>query len=202
MEVEAGERVDELISQIKGYDTNAKSFVSIFIGVMLLIFVLFFLAIDFNSSSWSYVLVFAVIFPVAGVAFLLGIIMFHIHADPQEFVEAFKRDNRSREVSELLILGKAYSTCRPFVKEGFNYSLASWLLLSIWTSLLEVGTGTGNIVIKNWSAFWFILFISSMGALVGFVLTIVFYLRKRSIEKALFAIQLKKSDNAEISIKL
>ncbi|AEO13962.1 hypothetical protein TAM4_2366 [Thermococcus sp. AM4] len=44
--------------------------------------------------------------------------------------------------------------------------------------------------------------ICSIASFVGFVLTIISYLRKRSIEKALFAIQLKKSDKAEISIKI
>ncbi|MDI3474904.1 MAG: hypothetical protein PWQ79_733 [Thermococcaceae archaeon] len=202
MTVETGKRASELISRIKGYDADVKSIIGMIVEIFLLTFGLFFLAIDLDSSSWAPVFVFASIISPFGLIILLLPIMFHIHADPQEFVEAFKMDNKSKDVSEIEILEKAYSTCRPFVKKGFEYSLESWLLLSVWTSLLEVSATTGNITIRNWSAFWFLLFISSVGALVGFVLTIVFYLRKRSIEKALFAIQLKKSDKAEISIKL
>ncbi|EEB73133.1 conserved hypothetical protein [Thermococcus sp. AM4] len=46
------------------------------------------------------------------------------------------------------------------------------------------------------------LLLVSLFGTIDFVFIIVFYLRKRSIEKALFAIQLKKSDKAEISIKI
>ncbi|NJE05326.1 hypothetical protein E3E36_04055 [Thermococcus sp. M36] len=153
MAVKTGERASELISRIKGYDADVKSFVGMVVGVFLLTGGLFFLAIDLDSSSWAPVFVFAAIIPAVGLIILLIVIMFHTHADPQEFVEAFKMDNKSKDVSEMEILEKAYSTCRPFVKEGFEYSLASWLLLSIWASLLEVGATTGNIAIRNWSAF-------------------------------------------------
>ncbi|WP_188203264.1 hypothetical protein [Thermococcus camini] len=137
-----------------------------------------------------------------GILFLGLIMAFFIHADPDRFVEAYTRDNRNKDVSDIEIIRAAYSECIPYVNEGLNTALISWLLLGIWTAFIEFGIATGTVVIKNWSLFWLLIFVSSIGSLLGFILTVIFFLRKKSIRKALFAIQLKKSDKAEISIKI
>lgn len=107
MRVETGKRASELISRIKGYDADVKSIIGMIVEIFLLTFGLFFLAIDLDSSSWAPVFVFASIISPFGLIILLLPIMFHIHADPQEFVEAFKMDNKSKDVSEIEILEKA-----------------------------------------------------------------------------------------------
>jgi hypothetical protein len=116
--------------------------------------------------------------------------------DEQDFVEAFRKDNP--EEAEIEILNAGYSKARIRVKDALQCAIATWLLFGGYAGTIEIATLQGMLTIRN----WIMIGILHVLAFVGFVLTIVFYLRKRSIEKALLAIQLKKTDKAEISIKL
>ena len=130
----------------------------------------------------------------------LLIAAFKFQADVNDFVRAYKGDYP--EKSEIEILERAYSDALSHTHESFKNALTAWLMFGAWVSLVEIGLASGNLGVKNSSAFWLGVGLASVLSFVGFVLTILSYLRKRSIEKALFAIQLKKSDKAEISIKI
>ena len=121
-------------------------------------------------------------------------------SDVNEFVRAYRSDNPEKD--EIEILEMAYSDALSYASDGFKGALFAWLSLGAWSFLAEIGVFSGSLVLKSPSVFWIGVGIASLLSFVAFILTILLYLRKRSIEKALFAIQLKKTDKAELSIKL
>ena len=137
-------------------------------------------------------------FPILVFLFILNI--YTLKADPQKFVEAYRKDEP--QTSEIEILEKAYSKAHDFISESFQYAVILWLAFGITIGLIEIAVVTGSLEVKDSTRFWALIGLSSLLSAASFILMVVFYLRKRSIEKALFAIQFKKSDKAELSIKL
>ncbi len=125
---------------------------------------------------------------------------YKVQADPQEFVDAYKRDYPREKEIEILEL--AYKKAHEYQNEAFKDALSTWLGFGFYLGLIEIGLSSGGLIIKNGAYFWTVFSISSIVSFIGFILTIISYLHKRSIEKALFAIQLKKTDKTELSIKL
>ena len=195
-------RVDELEKKLKGEDDQA-SLLTLVVGILILSLATPWVAFDLNKSSSSPSLL---IVAIAG-AFLTfyGLIsavmaVYAIQADPQEFVDAYKWDYPQKKEIEILEL--AYKKAHEYQNKAFKSALTAWLGLGFYLGLLEIGLAVGDLSVKNWSYLWAVIGICSIASFIGFILTIISYLRKRSIEKALFAIQLKKTDKAELSIKL
>ena len=107
---------------------------------------------------------------------------------------------RVKAETELEKLEIVHKKALEYSEEAFKSSLSGWILSGLALAFAEVALWKGWLL---WVAPILItLIIVSISGTVSFVLMIISYLRKRSIEKALFAIQLKKSDKAEISIKI
>ena len=138
------------------------------------------------------------VFPFALGAFISD--LYKLKADPQRFLNAYRSDEP--HTPEIEIMEKAYLKALKHVSEAFRDMVILWLAFGTIIGLDEIAVMTGSLEIKKLSLFWAFLGIASILSFASFVLMIIFYLRKRSIEKALFAIQLKKSDKAEIAIKI
>jgi hypothetical protein len=196
---EMGSRVTELEKKL-----DAGSDIGFILLVLIGMFIMSFLQLltfDLRNISligWIAISTGFMVF-LAGTISLLSS-AYKIQADPQEFVDAYKWDYPQKKEIEILEL--AYKEAHRYQNEAFKDALSTWLSFGFYLTLLELGLFTGGLVIKNGSYFWAIFGITSIASFVSLILTIISYLRKRSIEKALFAIQLKKSDKAEISIKL
>ncbi len=108
---------------------------------------------------------------------------YKVQADPQEFVDAYKRDYPREKEIEILEL--AYKKAHEYQNEAFKDALSTWLGFGFYLGLIEIGLSSSGLIIKNGAYFWTIFGISSIASFIGFVLTIIPYLRKRSIEKAL-----------------
>ena len=97
---------------------------------------------------------------------------------------------------EIEKLEKAYSLASRRAYEAFKASLIGWIITGVgnaalWYAIIEGATITKPAVLG--------------GSLLGFILFVLMtftYLKHKEYDKRLFAIQLKKSDKAEISIKL
>ncbi|MCD6373834.1 MAG: hypothetical protein J7L37_09920 [Thermococcus sp.] len=105
------------------------------------------------------------------------------------------------ELSEIEKLEKAYSLASKRAQEAFKASLAGWLFTGFGSALfwyilanepVPYNSSIPKITVIGTSLFSFVLF----------VLIIFAYLKHKEYDKELFAIQLKKTDKAEISIKL
>ncbi|WP_048149813.1 hypothetical protein [Thermococcus sp. AM4] len=197
-----GYSVDRLEKKLKG-DYDKGLLIVFFIGSFVLGLATPWVAFDLDNSSGGVISFIAV---MASMAFIpLGIFsvlmaIYEVQADAQEFVEAYKRDYPKEP--EINLLESGYKKAHEYQNKAFKDALTAWLGLGVYIGLVELALVADNLVVKNWSYLWAVLGICSIASFVGFVLTIISYLRKRSIEKALFAIQLKKSDKAEISIKI
>ena len=194
-------RVAELEKKLKGEDDQTFSLI-LFISILIFSLATPWVAFDLNNTSDLFYILVAI---VGAFLMIYGIIsavmaLYAIQADPQEFVDAYKWDYPQKEEIEILEL--AYKKAHKYQNEAFKNALTAWLGLGFYLGLLEIGLAAGDIAVKNWSYLWAVIGICSIASFVGFIITIISYLRKRSIEKALFAIQLKKSDKAELSIKL
>jgi len=194
---EMGDFVDRLNKKL---EPDVWTFIFFLIGSFVLAYIMMF-GIDTKSSGSSYMLAVwsGIILIPAGILSLVSA-MYSIQADAQEFVEAYKRDYP--EEPEINLLESGYKKAHEYQNKAFKDALTAWLGLGVYIGLVELALLFDNLVVKNWSYLWAVLGICSIASFIGFVLTILSYLRKRSIEKALFAIQLKKSDKAEISIKI
>jgi len=197
-----GDEVYKLHKKLNGEDWERISTIFMIILTVSLSFgIPFFAFVSTSDSSIIYVAVTAggiLIWLFGIISMLIASLKFQV--DVNEFVRAYKRDYSER--AEIEILEMAYSDALSHAQEGLKNALTAWLLFGAWVSLTEIGLVSGNLGIKNSSVFWFGIGVASLLSFAGFIFTILLYLRKRSIEKALFAIQLKKSDKAEISIKL
>ncbi|WP_297550613.1 hypothetical protein [Thermococcus sp.] len=195
MAVKEGHYVKRLDDKL-GYGAEDISTIIYFFGGVF-VFATIFSITAFNFEGEDFLLALLVSFFVSLIGFTsLWCALRFWDVDAQDFVEAFRKDNP--EEAEIEILNAGYSKARTRVKDALTCAVATWLIFGGYAGAIEIATLQGMLTIKN----WIIIGILHILAFVGFVLTIVFYLRKRSIEKALFAIQLKKSDKAEISIKL
>ena len=102
---------------------------------------------------------------------------------------------------EIEKLEKAYSLASGRAYEAFKASLIGWIIAGVgnaalWYAIMEGALPYDSTIIK--------LAVVG-GPLLGFVLFVLMiftYLKHKEYDKELFAIQLKKSDKAEISIKL
>jgi len=102
---------------------------------------------------------------------------------------------------EIEKLEKAYSLASGRAYEAFKASLIGWIIAGVgnaalWYAIMEGALPYDSTITK----------LAVVGGLllgfVLFVLVIFTYLKHKEYDKELFAIQLKKSDKAEISIKL
>ena len=195
-------RVDELEKKLKGEGEDVWLLLILFIGAFVFGLVTMGKAFDSNNSSGllSFLVILGSVLLMPFGLFSVILTWYAIQADPQEFVDAYKWDYPQKEEIEILEL--AYKKAHKYQNEAFKNALTAWLGLGFYLGLLEIGLAVGDIAVKNWSYLWAVIGICSIASFVGFILTIISYLRKRSIEKALFAIRLKKSDKAELSIKL
>jgi len=194
-----GSSVEELEKEIKGNNP------SLIILILIALFgeILFFIDAfggETELTMLGFIAGYAGVFgvPIATLLFIAE--LYALKADPQKFVEAYRKDEP--KTPEIEILEKAYSKAHDYVSEAFRDTLILWLTLGFITALVEIAVITGSLEIKDSTRFWVLMGLSSLLSVASFILMIIFYLRKRSIEKALFAIQLKKTDKAEISIKL
>ncbi|WP_297495802.1 hypothetical protein [Thermococcus sp.] len=103
--------------------------------------------------------------------------------------------------SDIEKLAVVYSVAVERTHEGFKGTLLIWLTAGIGLTLLEYGSFTGNITLSDGVVRLSGLIFMILGP-INFVLMVWSYLRYRRYTKELFAIQLKKSDKAEISIKI
>jgi ABC-type multidrug transport system fused ATPase/permease subunit len=111
--------------------------------------------------------------------------------DPNEIMARCLSDTRTQEEK----LEEAYSKAIKRAYNLFISFLIEWILLGISTAiLLYFGIPYWLTTIS--------LIVFSLGSLVSFVLWIISYLRYKDYTKQLLVIQLKKSDKAEISIKI
>jgi len=124
--------------------------------------------------------------------------------NPHDILECINKRRKGwekfSELSEIEKLEKAYSLASDRAKESFKVFLTGWLLNGFGAFTLWYSVMNGKLAYN--SATKLTLFVSPILGLALFVLMIVAYLKHREYEKALFAIQLKKSDRTEISIFL
>jgi len=194
-------RVDELEKKLKGEGDDVWLLLILFIGAFVFGIATSWKAFGNNSSGLlTFLVILGSMLLMPFGLFSVILTLYAIQSDPQEFVDAYKWDYPQKEEIEILEL--AYKKAHKYQNEAFKNALTAWLGLGFYLGLLEIGLAAGDIAVKNWSYLWAVIGICSIASFVGFILTIISYLRKRSIEKALFAIQLKKTDKAEISIKL
>ena len=125
--------------------------------------------------------------------------------NPRDILNCINRGKGEWEkfskLPEIEKLEKAYSLASRRAYEAFKASLIGWII-----------TGVGN------AALWYAIMEGALpydstitklavigGPLLGFVLFVLMiftYVKHKEYDKELFAIQLKKSDKAEISIKI
>ena len=197
-----GSEVDKLHKKLNGQDLDTISAVFVVLVVYFGIpFGVPFLSIEpvGDSDTLLFIITMGGVFIWLFGLFGMVRAVLKFQADVNEFIRAYKKDYPTR--SEIEILEMAYSDALSYAYGGLKDALVAWLLLGTWVPLVEITIISGNATIGNSFVFWFGIRLASILSFAGFILTI-FYLRKRSIEKALFAIQLKKSDKAEISIKI
>jgi hypothetical protein len=132
--------------------------------------------------------------------FLFSAAFHYLQIDAQEFVEAYREDYP--QMKDIEILESGYKKALKYQSDAFMAALLAWLGSGFYLGLLALAITTGVLAVKNWSYLWMITGVLSLASFGSFILMILHYLRKRSIEKALFAIQFKKGDKAEISIKI
>jgi len=192
MAPQEGYHVRRLDDKLGYGQEDYSTIIAFFVGVIL--FALVFSEITFGHGDVLGLLS-SFIVALMGGAGLLGAIR-GIRVDSQDFVEAFREDNP--EETEIEILYAGYSKARTRIKDALSVAVMAWLVFGGYAGAIEIAVFEGIITIKDWTMLGVLHFLS----FVSFILAIVLYLRKRSIEKALFAIQLKKSDKAEISIKI
>jgi len=183
-------------------ELNVEGSIQVFLTLVVIIGSMYFFGDAFGNLKGALGAIAGIaavfVFPIA-----LGIFvgdLYKLKADPQRFVSAYKSDEP--QTPEIEIMEKAYSRALKHVSEAFRDMIILWLVFGTIIGLVEIAVMTGSLEIKKLPVFWAFLGMASLLSFASFVLMIVFYLRKRSIEKALFAIQLKKSDKAEISIKI
>jgi hypothetical protein len=192
MAVREGPNVKRIEKKLEYESEDLLTIGSIF--AIILLFAIAFSTITFGRADFFAIIVsFIVIF--FGIAGLMGAIK-GLSIDVQEFVEAFRQDNPDE--TDIAILEEAYSLARKYAKNSLSGAIMAWLTFGIYAGVIEIAALEGVIPLEDYR----MLGILHILSFVGFILMIVLYLRKRSIEKALFAIQLKKSDKAEISIKI
>ncbi|WP_297548238.1 hypothetical protein [Thermococcus sp.] len=194
-----GSRVEALEKELKGSNLPLTLFILLISTPILGIYYFW----DAFRNTESTLGIIAGLVSTIGVPIALVVVAYDLlklKADPQKFVEAYRKDEA--QTSEIEILEKAYSKAHDYVSEAFRDTLILWLGLGFITALVEIAVITGSLEVKDSTRFWVLIGLSSLLSVVSFILMIIFYLRKRSIEKALFAIQLKKTDKAELSIKL
>ncbi|ASJ07719.1 hypothetical protein A3L11_00115 [Thermococcus siculi] len=192
-----GSKVWELEKEIEGRDPLS------FLIALVIFFGIVFLvgdAFDDAGTAFGFIVGFESIFGIPIASIFLIAELHTLKADPQKFIEAYRKDEP--QTPEIEILEKAYSEPHKYISEAFRDTLLLWLGLGAITALVDIAVITGSLEIKDLTKFWVLIGLSSLLSAASFILMIIFYLRKRSIEKALFAIQLKKSDKAEISIKI
>jgi len=130
----------------------------------------------------------------------LPIGFYHLSAsNPQMLISCLEKWE-VEDKTELEKLELVHKKALEYAENAFRYSLEGWIFSGLILAFAQVALWKGWLLLVT-PVLIMLLFVSIFGA-IDFVLMIVFYLRKRSIEKALFAIQLKKSDKAEISIKI
>ena len=120
--------------------------------------------------------------------------------NPRDILNCINRGKGEWEkfskLPEIEKLEKAYSLASRRAYEAFKASLIGWIITGVgnaalWYAIIEGATITKPAVLG--------------GSLLGFILFVLMtftYLKHKEYDKRLFAIQLKKSDKAEISIKL
>jgi len=145
------------------------------------------------STTWVVRTIAAVVFGSVIALFIIsGIGEFIAGMDPSEIISKCRISSHMSEEEKLI---KAYKLATDRAYALWVNFLIYWILIGIANSVLLIYG------IPHWLTTVSIYAFSLFGFL-SFVLWIISYLRYRDYSKRLLAIQLKKSDKAEISIKI
>ncbi|WP_048149818.1 hypothetical protein [Thermococcus sp. AM4] len=172
---------------------------NLFYGVLLIGFIFMWWAMYSLPETSGIDGIISTFFPYSP-AFAIPVGFYYLSvSNPQLLIPCLKEWGVKTE-TELEKLELAHKKALEYTENAFKYSLEGWIYSGLVLAFAEIALWKGwlHLVTPNLIA---LLLVSLFGT-IDFVFIIVFYLRKRSIEKALFAIQLKKSDKAEISIKI